>query len=139
MRQHHVAGDKVFVDYSGKRIAIVEPGTGVVHDAEIFVGVGPKGSICRESGPPSRAAITSATRHAHFVPIPAVSRCSKSYSITSSARSRNDSGTVRPSALAVVRLMTSSNLVGCSTGISADFAPRRILSTKSAVRRNRTG
>jgi transposase len=39
MRQHHVAGDKVFVDYSGKRISIVEPGTGGVHDAEIFVGV----------------------------------------------------------------------------------------------------
>src|SRR6202140_2645771 len=39
MRQHHVAGDKVFVDYSGKRITIVDPGTGVVHDAEIFVGV----------------------------------------------------------------------------------------------------
>jgi transposase len=39
MRQHHVGGDKVFVDYSGKRIAIVEPDTGVVHDAEIFVGV----------------------------------------------------------------------------------------------------
>ena len=39
MRQHHVASDKVFVDYSGKRIAIVDPGTGVVRDAEIFVGV----------------------------------------------------------------------------------------------------
>jgi transposase len=39
MRQHHVAGDKVFVDYSGKRIGIVDPGTGVVWDAEIFVGV----------------------------------------------------------------------------------------------------
>jgi transposase len=39
MRQHHVAGDKVFVDYSGKRIAIVDPGTGVVREAEIFVGV----------------------------------------------------------------------------------------------------
>jgi transposase len=39
MRQHHVAGDKAFVDYSGKRIAIVDPVTGVVHDAEIFVGV----------------------------------------------------------------------------------------------------
>jgi transposase len=39
MRQHHVAGDKVFVDYSGKRIVIVDPGTSVVHDAEIFVGV----------------------------------------------------------------------------------------------------
>src|SRR5436190_3786897 len=35
----------------------------------------------------------------------------------------------RPSTLAVVRLMTRSNLVGCSTGMSAGFAPRRILST----------
>src|SRR5262249_25429943 len=35
------------------------------------------------------------------------------HSITSSARSRNDSGIVRPSALAVVKLMTRSNLVGC--------------------------
>jgi hypothetical protein len=24
MRQHHVAGDKVFVDYSGKKIAIAD-------------------------------------------------------------------------------------------------------------------
>ena len=28
MRQHHVAGDKAFVDYSGKRIGIVDPTTG---------------------------------------------------------------------------------------------------------------
>ena len=28
MRQHHVAGDKVFVDYSGKRVEIVNPVTG---------------------------------------------------------------------------------------------------------------
>jgi hypothetical protein len=34
------------------------------------------------------------------------------YSITWSARSKNDSGIVRPSDLAVLRLMTSSNLVG---------------------------
>jgi transposase len=39
MRQHHVAGDKVFVDYSGKKIAIVDPATGEVRDAEIFVAV----------------------------------------------------------------------------------------------------
>jgi transposase len=39
MRQQHVAGDKVFVDYSGKRVAVVDPRSGVVHDAEIFVGV----------------------------------------------------------------------------------------------------
>ena len=39
MRQHHVAGEKAFVDYSGKRIAIVDPETGEIHEAEIFVGV----------------------------------------------------------------------------------------------------
>jgi hypothetical protein len=57
-----------------------------------------------------------------------------SYSITSSARASSVCGTVRPSAFAVVRLITRSNLVGCSTGRSAGFAPRRILSTKSAAR-----
>ena len=51
------------------------------------------------------------------------------HSITSSARASSDGGTVRPSALAVFRLMTRSNLVGCSTGRLAGFAPRRILST----------
>jgi hypothetical protein len=44
-----------------------------------------------------------------------------SYSIASSARTRNDSGILRPRALAVVRLMMKSNLVGCSTGRSAGF------------------
>ena len=39
MRQDHVAGDKVFVDYSGKRIAIVDPRTGEIRQAEIFVAV----------------------------------------------------------------------------------------------------
>ena len=34
---------------------------------------------------------------------------------------------VRPRALAVLRLMTSANLVGCSTGRSAGLAPLRIL------------
>src|SRR5262249_36273144 len=61
------------------------------------------------------------------------------HSITSSARASKVSGTVRPSALAVVMFMMRSNLVGCSTGISAGFAPRRILSTKSAARRNKSG
>lgn len=39
MRQDHPAGDKVFVDYSGKRIMIVDRATGVVREAEIFVAV----------------------------------------------------------------------------------------------------
>ena len=39
-------------------------------------------------------------------------------------------GCVMPSAFAVLRLITSSNFVGCSTGRSAGFAPLRILSTQ---------
>ena len=45
------------------------------------------------------------------------------HSITSSARSSSDGGIVMPSALAVLRLMTSSNRVGCSMGRSAGRAP----------------
>ncbi len=51
------------------------------------------------------------------------------HSITSSARPSSDRGIVRPRALAVLRLITSSNLVGCSTGRSPGLAPLRILST----------
>jgi hypothetical protein len=57
------------------------------------------------------------------------------YSMTSSAMASTTGGIVRPRALAVLRLMTSSNLVGCSTGISAGCCPFRILSTNSAARR----
>lgn len=39
MRQEHVAGDKVFVDYSGKKVAIADPHTGEVREAELFVAV----------------------------------------------------------------------------------------------------
>ena len=48
------------------------------------------------------------------------------HSITSSARASRVGGTSRPSAFAVVRLTTSSNLVGCMTGRSAGFPPLRI-------------
>ena len=51
------------------------------------------------------------------------------HSITSSARASRVGGISRPSALAVIRLMIRSNLVGCSTGRSLAFAPRNILST----------
>jgi AcrR family transcriptional regulator len=61
------------------------------------------------------------------------------YSITSSAVASSDGGTVIPSALAVLRLMTRSNLVGCSTGMSAGVAPRNILSMYSADRRHSSG
>lgn len=55
-----------------------------------------------------------------------LTRCSTSYSITSSASASSDGGTVRASALAVFRLMTNSNLVGCRTGRSTVFSPLRI-------------
>src|SRR5262249_53752446 len=49
------------------------------------------------------------------------------YSITSSAIANSPGGMVRPSALAVCRLMTNSNLVDCITGSSAGLTPLRIL------------
>src|SRR6478752_5803209 len=60
----------------------------------------------------------------------------RTYSITSSARSKKDSGIVKPSAFAVLRLTTRSNLTGCSTGKSAGLVPCKILCTYPAARRN---
>src|SRR5262245_40111928 len=51
------------------------------------------------------------------------------HSITSSARARSVGGTSRPSVLAVVRLMTNSKLVACTTGRSAALAPLRMRPT----------
>jgi transposase len=39
MRQVHRAGDKLFVDYSGKQPEIVDSITGVVRPVELFVAV----------------------------------------------------------------------------------------------------
>src|SRR5262245_59620097 len=61
------------------------------------------------------------------------------YSIISSARLSTGGGSVRPKALAVVRLTIKSNLVGCATGISPGLIPRKILSTYSAARQNKSG
>src|ERR1700733_3091540 len=57
------------------------------------------------------------------------------HSLTSSARAMSEGDTVRPSALAVLRLITSSILFGRSTGRSPGLAPFKILSTKTAARR----
>ena len=39
MRQVHRAGEKQFVDYSGQTVPVVEPSTGEVREAEVFVAV----------------------------------------------------------------------------------------------------
>jgi len=39
MRQNHRAGEKLFVDYCGPTMAVVNPDTGEIRDAQIFVAV----------------------------------------------------------------------------------------------------
>jgi hypothetical protein len=51
------------------------------------------------------------------------------HSMTSSARSTSRGGTSRPSAFAVLRLITSSNFSGWMTGRSAGFSPFRMRPT----------
>ena len=50
----------------------------------------------------------------------------QNYSITWSTATSKDCGTARPSAFAVLRLMTSSNFVGCSMGIAPGLVPFNI-------------
>src|SRR5262249_32034769 len=56
------------------------------------------------------------------------------YLMTVSARIITTGGIVRPRDFAVLRLITSSNFVGCSTGMSAGFVPFRILSILDTTR-----
>ncbi|HAG59433.1 MAG TPA: IS21 family transposase [Arthrobacter bacterium] len=39
MRQHHKAGEKLFVDYAGRTMPVTDPATGEVRQAQIFVAV----------------------------------------------------------------------------------------------------
>ena len=84
----------------------------------------PKSNFCftPESG------LSRTSLEVRFVP-QAAHAPQQNYSITSSACASSVGGTVRPSAFAVLRLMTSSNFVGYSTGKSDGFSPLRILST----------
>ena len=69
-----------------------------------------------------------ATQHVQRTAIPTY-KCSISYSITSSARTRIAVDGSTLIALAVLRLMTNSNFTACSTGRSAGLAPLSILAT----------
>ena len=39
MRQRHIAGERMFVDYSGKRPVVIDPATGEERAVELFVAV----------------------------------------------------------------------------------------------------
>src|SRR6516164_11005244 len=60
------------------------------------------------------------------------------YSITSSASAIAVGGTVKPSVIAVLRLMANSNLAGACAGSSAGLAPFKMRSTYEAERQKRS-
>ena len=106
---------------------------GAAHGRRKISGHACMSGPCRASAAPTGTRqfllstdILCGLRHVSNVPI---SDMAPSHSITSSARASNVGDISRPSAFAVLRLITRSNFVGCSTGRSAGFAPRRILST----------
>ena len=68
-----------------------------------------------------KADIPAATLRANSSKVP--------HSITSSARASTAAGNSNPIAFAVLRLTTSSYLVGACTGMSAGFSPLRMRST----------
>src|SRR5215469_6452445 len=74
---------------------------------------------------PPKADIAERECHVRFVPKADILRCGRDwrYSITSSAATSIDCGTVIPSALAVLRLMTNSSFTACWTGRSVVLAP----------------
>jgi transposase len=50
MRQHHVAGDKLFVDYAGDTLDVVDPKTGEVRSSQLFVAaLGASSYTCVEA------------------------------------------------------------------------------------------
>jgi hypothetical protein len=81
-----------------------------------------------------KAAAAIADRRVRFGPkADSCAATKESYSITSSAIASTPDGIVRPNALAVLRLMTSSTFVDRSTGKSAGFAPLRIFPVPTGV------
>jgi hypothetical protein len=84
-------------------------------DWPVWVRCGGAGFVYRGSASPSIAAIMPHRREPPLGANCRLLRCSKPhcYSMISSARPRSDCGTVIPSALAVLRLMSSSSLVAC--------------------------
>src|SRR5262249_32557710 len=65
--------------------------------------------------------------------------CAAIHSITSSALTISELGTIRPRAFAVFKLIASSNLVGSCTGRSAGLSPLRMRSAYAAACRNTSG
>jgi hypothetical protein len=80
------------------------------------------GRVRAMSALPPKADMLHRGRNVRFVPKADIGP----HSIISSARADNVGGTSMPSAFAVLRLITNSNLVDCTIGRSAGLAPLSI-------------
>jgi hypothetical protein len=125
LASHHTPHPRRSNPYSARRTSNVPPPavsslagfrTPAPARAEPFVAAGiPK--------PSQLGASSCAASNRRLGPRAAIAQA---HSITSSAASGRPSGMFRPSILAVLRLITSSNLVGSWTGRSPGFSPLRI-------------
>ena len=109
------------------------------HSARCPASAQPPATSCLGAFRPPAATGRGRGRHAGVqkpahVQTQAMQQTASSHSITLSARTSKASGTVTPIALAVLRLITSSNFVGCSTGRLAGIVSRKRLAANRAVR-----
>ena len=99
-----------------------EHGMFLFHGYSGGAGCGASGFGLRAIFPHHRGAVSLDRRHA------LLNACLPAhYSITLVALINSDCGMVRPNALAVLRLINNSNVIGCSTGMSPGLAPLKIL------------
>jgi len=140
---HRLAGNRHDLDWSlrGERRAVAKSRTERPVSVQVIstIWAGVRSGSDPEVGDPPRKRPLCPPKRPNFAlvhevregPQAAAGSSSKipNYSITSSARTSSVEGTSMSSALAVIKLMTNSNLVGCSTGRSEGFDPRKILST----------
>ena len=117
-------------------ISVWPPAAGVVLEREVTsIMANSRVPWTKVKGPgATRRTASHCLRKPASVPVSESARWARSevaapYSITSSARASSVGGISRPSILAVLRLMISSNFVGCTTGRSAAFSPWRIRPT----------
>jgi hypothetical protein len=106
-------------------------GTAALREFEpVYVSIGVKlgraGDVRCTTALPPKEDVHPRSCYVAFVPD---SDIWSDYSITSSARASSVGGTSRPSIRAVWALMTSSNLLACTTGRSAGLAPLRMRPT----------
>src|SRR5262245_17342504 len=130
VRQPLILSARVAGVHDEVRTLDIAKGTHPLPEPFVIVGVACGRAREEKSNPPHLACLLrarrdrprrrSATEHRDELAAP--------HSMTSSARCWRSGGTSRPSARAVLRLITNSNLTGAWTGSSLGAAPRRMRS-----------